>query len=109
MDMEHPVVSLGGKDYPVKPLAIKQMRVVIPAMIRLKGMRIETITEEQIDALVEIVYQAVYPEQEKLTRDDFANLPITPLELMKSLVVISQQTGMAPKKDAEPGEAQAGT
>ena len=107
--MEHPTIRLAGQDYPIRPLAIRQMRVVIPAMVRLKGLRIEAITEAQIGDLVSIVYQAVYPAQDKLTREDFSGLPISPLELMQSLPVIAQQTGMAPKKDAEPGEAQAGS
>lgn len=107
--MEHPTVSLGGTDYPVKPLAIKQMRVVIPAMVRLKGLRIETITEAQIDDLVEIVWQAVRTGQEQLTRDAFGDMPISPLDLMKALPVVAAQTGMAAKKDAEPGETPAGT
>jgi hypothetical protein len=106
--MEHPTVSLGGKDYTVKPLAIRQMRVVIPAMVRLKGLRIETITEAQIDDLTEIVWQAVRPGQDKLTREEFIDLPISPLDLMKALPVIAKQTGMAAKKDAEPGEEPAG-
>lgn len=107
--MEHPTVSLGGKDYPVRPLAIRQMRVVIPAMVRLKGLRIEAITEAQIDDLASIAYHAVYPAQEKLTREDFDGLPVSPLELMQALPVIARQTGMAPKEDAGPGEAQAGS
>lgn len=106
--MEHPTISLGGKDYPVPPLAIRQMRLVIPAMVRLKGLRIDTITEEQIGDLIEIVYQAVYPAQDKLTRDDFNNLPVSPLDLMKAMPVIATQTGMAPKKEADAGEAPAG-
>jgi hypothetical protein len=106
--MGHPSVSLAGKDYPVKPLAIRQMRVVIPAMVRLRGLRIETITEAQIDDLAEIVWQAVRTAPDSPTREEFNDLPIPPLDLMKALPVIAAQTGMAPKKDPEPGEAQAG-
>ncbi len=107
--MDLPKITLGSKDYPVKPLNVRQMRVVIPAMVRLKGVHLGTITEQQIDDLVEIVYQAVYPCQDKLTRDDLMNMSISPLELIKAIPVIALQTGMAPKKEAEPGEAPAGT
>ena len=106
--MDHPTIRLGGTDYPVKPLVIRQMRVVIPAMMRLKALRFEAITEEQIADLVEISYQAVQPGQDKLTREAFNNLPISPLDLMAAMPVIAAQSGMAPKKEADPGEAPAG-
>ena len=104
---EYPTVTLAGTHYPVKPLVVKQMRVVVPAMMRLQSLKLSTITEDQITDLVEICYQAVCPCQDKLTRDDFTNLPITPWELLDALPIIASQTGML-KKDAAPGEAPAG-
>jgi hypothetical protein len=103
-----PTIRLAGKDYPVKPLVVKQLRVVVPAMMRLRGARLETITQEQFDDLVEMAYMAVCPCQTGLTRDEFTDLPIKAIELMEAIPVIAAQSGML-KEKSEPGEAQAGT
>src|SRR4051812_1376490 len=89
-----PTIRLAGKDYPVKPLVVKQLRIVVPAMMRLRGARLDTITEAQFDDLVEIAFTAVCPCQPGLTRDAFTDLPIKAVELMKAIGVIAEQSGM---------------
>ncbi len=105
---EYPTIKLAGKDYPVKPLVVKQLRVVVPAMMRLRGARIESITEAQFDDLVEIAFLSVCPCQAGLTRDAFTDLPVKAIELMEAISVIAEQSGMVTKEQS-PGEAPAGT
>lgn len=100
-----PTVILGGQQYPVKPLVLKQLRIVEPAWARLRHNNGIT-TEQQMDDLIEIVYQAVAPAQTPpLTRDAFTSLPISTSDLVAALPVIAQQAGMTGKAGAT-GEAQ---
>ena len=103
-----PTIRLAGEDYPVKPLVVKQLRVVVPALMRLRGARLVSITEEQFDDLVEIAYQAVCGCKPGLTRDAFTDLPVKAIELMEAITVIAIQSGMV-EETPTPGEAQAGT
>lgn len=101
---DHPTVTLAGKQYPVKPLVLRQLRIVVPAVMRLKSINLAEITEQQIDDLAEIAYQAVAPSQQPpLSRDAFLGMAVTPMELIESLPVVARQSGMM--KDASPGEA----
>lgn len=102
---DHPSITLAGKHYPVKPLVIRQLRVVVPALMRLKTMNLSAVTQDHMDDLIEITYQAVCPGHEPpLTRDAFMSMPIAMPELLAALPVIAEQSGML-KKDASPGEA----
>jgi hypothetical protein len=101
--MEHPKIKLGGQDYPVKPLVVRQLRVVIPALMRLRAARLDAITQEQFDDLAEIVFQAVSTGTPGLTREAYLELPIRAIDLMNAVPVIGSQAGMT--EEAEPGEA----
>ena len=104
---EYPTITLAGQAYPVKPLVVKQLRIVVPAMLRLRNAQFDSITEGQFDDLVEVAYQAVCPCQQSLTRDAFTNLPIKTMELMGCIPFIAQQAGMM-AKESESGEVPAG-
>jgi len=85
-----------------------QHRTVIPAIMRLRGAPLETITTEQYNDLIDIVYESIAPGQEpRMKKDEFMALPASPLELMAAIPIIMQQAGMVA---AEPstGEASAG-
>lgn len=105
-----PSILLGGKEYPVKQLVIAQLRVVVPAMQRLGRIKPDQMTQEQMDDLIEVLYQAVSPGQEKpLTRDEFMAIPASPIELILAIPVVAQQAGMELQKvDGPAGEAPAG-
>lgn len=106
--MEYPSIRLAGQDYPVKPLVVKQLRVVVPALMRLRLARLDSITQEQFDDLVEIAFQAVSSSQPTLTRDAFTDLPIRAMELMNAIPVVAKQSGMV-GEESPPGEAAAGS
>jgi hypothetical protein len=103
----YPSIRLAGQDYPVKPLVVKQLRVVLPALMRLRSARLDSITQEQFDDLVEIAFQAVSSSQPQLTRDAFTDLPVRAMELMAAIPVVATQSGMV-GEESPPGEAAAG-
>ena len=101
---DFPTIRLGGKDYPVKPLVLRQLKVIDPAWARLRKDPQMT-TPESWDDAIEIVYQAIAPGCEPpMARAAFLDLPISKLEIYESLVIIAQQAGMV-TKDPQPGEA----
>jgi len=104
---EYPVIRLGGKDYPVKPLVVKQLRIVVPALMRLRGATLARITEAQFDDLVEVVYLAICTSTPGLTRDAFTDFTVSAIELIQTVPVIAAQAGMT-EGEATPGEAPAG-
>ena len=102
-----PTVTLAGQEWPVKPLVIMQLRSVVPAIMRLKDMTPTTITEDQYNDLIDIVYQSIASSQTPpLKKEDFMALPVTLLEMITSLDVITTQAGLT-RKASDTGEAQA--
>lgn len=99
-----PTIRLGGKDYPVKPLVLRQLKVIDPAWARLRKDP-QMSTPEAWDDAIEIVYQAIAPGCEPpMARAAFLDLPITKGEIYGSLKTIAEQGGMI-MKEPEPGEA----
>lgn len=106
---DFPTVALAGKVWPVKPLVVLQLRVVVPAIMRLTKMVPTSITEEQYADLIDVVYQGVAPAQTPpLKKDEFMAMSITLREMIAALDVIMAQAGLIRKADA-PGEAVAGS
>lgn len=102
-------ITLAGKEHPVKPLVIRQLRIVEPAIERVKKcLREHTgLTSEMYDDLVEICYQAICPSQETpLKRDDFMNWHVTTEELFEAFPIIAMQAGQK-KREQTSGEAPA--
>ena len=106
--VENPTVSLGGIDYEVKPMVIKQMRVAFPALMRIRkmvmGSALDDMTTENYDDMARCVYEGIAPgyfEKNKtpLSYDAFTNLPIGTLEMLAALRTIARQAGMLVKKE----------
>jgi hypothetical protein len=103
--MTDPVITLGGKDFPVPLLAPRQQRVVLPAIMRLRTMNASAITQEQYDDLCEISLAAAQRGTASMKRDDFLDMPIQINELLTALPIIARQTGLL-KESAHTGEPQ---
>jgi hypothetical protein len=101
--MTDPVISLGGKEFPVPLLAPRQQRIVIPAIMRLRTMNAAAITQEQYDDLCEISLSAAQRGTPSLKRDEFLDMPIQVNELLSALPVIAKQTGLL-KESPNTGE-----
>lgn len=113
-----PKVTLAGKEYPVPMLVPRQQRIVIPKLLSLmKSMaangRVDptSLTTEQYDDLLDLVYIALTRGTPDLKRDDFMDTPSSMLELIAAMNTIAEQTGMMKRETpgAASGEAQAGS
>lgn len=109
-----PKVKLGGKDFAIPVMTIRQNRVVDPLILSLlpvfavwqtdKAAALTSLGSREYDALIEIAYQGVRSGQPEFDREKFLDLPVTLPELIAAFPVIAQQTGVF-----ERGEAVAGT
>jgi hypothetical protein len=108
---EFPVVTIAGKEYAVPPLVTKQLRIVIPAIMRLGPLASDAskLTTLLYDDMIQILFWgAIWPNDKKATTDVLLDAHIPFLEMQKAMKVIRDQTGLfmdAPKEGAPSGEA----
>lgn len=109
-------ISIGGKQWQVPQLAIKQNRIIDPLVLALLPIfytwksdpaTISKIGREQYDSLLTIVYTAITRAKPDFTLQQFEDLPATLPELINAFSIIAQQTGIFAKADT-PGEVKAG-
>lgn len=103
-----PTITLAGKPWPIPELAPRQLRIVVPGLVRLQGLNTQSITADQMDAIFDVVLAAVRRAHPDTDREAFMDWPISTAELLAALPVIATQAGMlsqGPEKDAAPGEA----
>jgi hypothetical protein len=106
-----PTISLGGQDWPVPVLALRQNRVLQPLFNRVTGKIMEgcslgELTEADIEALVQISYTALTRAHPDLSRTDFEEMPISLVQLVGAIPVVMQQSGLYKPPQAGAGEAQ---
>jgi len=117
LDGKTPTIEWAGKKWPIPLLAPKQNRHVIPALMRsmkvVAGMSPEKlksgsldVTEAQMDDLYDIVYWGLKRAHPTLTRDDFDDVDLPMMEMMKMIPVVA----LASRGPTKPGEeANSGT
>jgi hypothetical protein len=112
---ENPVVKLAGKTYSVPQLVPRQLRVVLPALARIralapkdKGGEGAVLTTALYDDMILVLYWgAVWPNDKKADVGCLLDVPVTQPEMWSAITVISNQTGTlvpAPEGGAQPGE-----
>ena len=104
-----PSVTLAGKVYPVPQLVTKQLRIVIPAIMRLSKMvQGAEITTPLYDDMIQILFWgAIWPNNRQATADVLFDTHIPFSEMNAAMKVIRNQTGLftdAPAEGATPGE-----
>lgn len=118
-------IKLGGRIFAVPPLPLRINRTVYPLCRALStgpdgaGMEASFIgrvlaangsifaaTDDELDKLADIAFGAANAADKSLTREEFDDLPITPVELLDAFFAIRPQTGVwiAPKASDEAGE-----
>lgn len=117
-----PVVKLGGKEFKIPPLVLKQNKRIDRLLanniaffdkltVEEFGKRLLVLDQKSADDFVEIVYVALTRDQPNLTREAFEALPISLTEVIGAIPIIMQQSGLfkkAPLQGAPlPGEAEA--
>jgi len=108
-------ITLGGKEWTIPPLAIKQNRIIDPLIMGLvpffTGLSagngsITGMGQVEYDALLTITYTALTRANPTLRREEFEELQVNLPELVEAFSVIAQQTGIFVKGDSV-GEAPA--
>ena len=102
--MDTPNIRLAGRDFPVPPLALGQVRVIVPAMQRLRTMDLNALSDENFNDLIEVCYLGAQKGTPSLTKQGFIELPITFEQLLNASQIVAAQAGMVFTK----GEAPAG-
>ena len=106
---ENPTVTLGGTDYPVPPVAFREVSKILPLVSKVfTGMRGNEMSEDLLDGLGKIIYYGIKRGQPGLSYDDFIDRPATTAEMMTAALVVCKQAGLK-VKEPESGEAKGAT
>ncbi len=105
-----PVVTLAGREWFVPVLAMRQARVVVPALMRLMPVlrdmqsgepaAMARLSSEDYDAIIAVVHSALTRAYPDLSREAFLDLPASTPELVAALGVVTRQTGFFKPADA---------
>ncbi|ARN82173.1 hypothetical protein [Methylocystis bryophila] len=105
------VVTLAGREWFVPVLAMRQARIVVPALMRLMPVLqnlqngaaegAAQLSEAEFDAILDVVYAALTRAYPRLSRDAFLDLPASTPELIAALAVVTRQTGFFKPAEAE--------
>lgn len=106
--METQNITLEGREFPVPPLSLGQIKIVVPAVLRLRHMVVDKITEENIKDLIEIAFHGAKKGNPALKIEDVMAMHITVDELMVAKTTVALQAGMISITEPKPGEAAAG-
>lgn len=120
-----PKITLAGKEWAIPALAIKQARIVVPALLSIMPtiskiigsigadpasmfQAIGEMSEADYDAMLRAVFHSLKRGYPTLTLAEFDEMEINTREIFEALPTIIQQTGFLEKKDKQtPGEATA--
>lgn len=107
------IISVGGKDFDIPQLAVRQNRIIDPLIINLipilsawtkdKNLNIGS---KEYDDLLTIAFTAITKAKPDFKKEEFEELHITLPELITAFSTIAQQTGIFTR--GTPGEAKAG-
>jgi hypothetical protein len=119
-DPKIPTVTLGGKEWKIPPLAVRQLREVRAPMIEMNRRLIEAaksgdkmvlanLDRDDFDRLVIMpVYWGLTKAAPELAEDEFLDMDADEGALIDAWFVVRRQSGLFIKRgDAEPGEATA--
>ncbi len=107
------IIKLAGIELFVPLLAIRQTRVIIPALGRLLTAldRIRedatALTEDDIDMLMKVIHAALTRAYPNLTLDSLLDQKISLYEMTQAIPVIAQQTGLFKPATPASGDAPA--
>ena len=98
-----PIITLAGREWFVPVLAMRQSRVVFPALMRIMPLLEEmqsgesaamaALSEENYDAIITAVHAALTRAYPELSREMFLDLPASMQELIAAITVVTRQTG----------------
>lgn len=96
-------VRLGGRDWIVAPLSLRQILAIADYVPKLADMTADNLNGERLMPVVEVVWNGLRRAHPALTREEFLDLPITIPEMFAALPVVIEQAG-GRKVDPAAGE-----
>lgn len=97
------LVRLGGQDFYIAPLSLRQILAIADYVRKLSGLTAENLSGERLIPLAEVLWHGLRRAHPDLTRDEFFDLPITIAELVAALPAVIEQAG-GRRVDATAGE-----
>ena len=99
-------VTLGGQQWTVPPLSLRQVLGIATHIPKLAGITADNMSGERLEPLCEVVRIGLQKAHPELTRDQFYDMHITINELIAALPVVVEQGG-GKKLDGAAGEPSA--
>lgn len=96
------IITLGGRDFTVRPLTIGQFRQVYPSIFKGVGLS----SDEGFEQAIRCIAAALGRDHPDMTAEEILKLETTTGELSKAFVSVMRLAGL--KMGASPGEAKAG-
>lgn len=96
-------VRLGGRDFTVAPLLLRQILAIADHVPKLAGISSATLSGETLAPLVDVIWQGLRRAHPNLARDELLDLPITIPELVAAFPVVVEQAGG--RKEPAAGES----
>jgi hypothetical protein len=114
-----PVVALGGQEFFVPPLALRQARIAVPGLLKLMP-RLNAIQArigagdplgatlleaDDVELMIDVVHAGLSRAHPDFTRENLLDLEAGFADLIAALAVIARQTGLfAEVENPSPGE-----
>ena len=93
-------IHLGGADFAVRALTLRQLRSVLPAFARAGAIG----AEDGVDAAIEILTAALSRDHPDITRERLLDTEASVQELAEAVTTVARLSGLV-----SPGEAEAGS
>ena len=115
-----PVVALGGREFFIPVLALRQARVAVPGLLKLlprlnaiqarigdgDPLGAALLESDDVDLMIDVVHAGLSRAYPGFSRDDLLDLEAGFAELVAALAAIARQTGLfAPVEQQTPGES----
>jgi len=100
-------VRLGGRDWLVAPLSLRQILAIADYVPKLSAIGTESLSGERLTPFAEVVWHGLRRAHPALTRDEFFDLPVTIADLVAALPVVIEQAG-GRKVETAAGDTAAG-
>ncbi len=113
------VVALGGREFFIPLLALRQARIVVPGLLKLMprlnaiqarigagdALGVSLLEQDDVELMIEVVYSGLSRAYPDISRDEVLDLQAGFADLIAALAVIARQTGLfAPTENPSLGE-----
>jgi hypothetical protein len=98
---EDPKIVLGRREFAVPEFTWRELKKLMPAMRRCTKIDFGNLTEEDMDALGDLMWMVVTRGAWNSERAEFDNLPIRLPEILAAIPIITRQAGMEAAKAGE--------